>query len=296
MPRNVVGGMLRGGLYTRVVGRRILYFQRLTSTMDEATRQAQKGAEDGTVVLAEEQTAGRGRFERAWVSAAGNIHLSIILRPTLQGLPYLSIVSGVAVARAIRKTTGLKPTIKWPNDVRLSGKKVCGILVENALQGNTVEYAVVGIGVNVSLEPSTVDELANIATSLNVETGKDVDREDLLRRLLQEMDGLYLPMRPPSGPSRTGITGRVHGGTDGPDTSRQHSDRVIAEWRSLLETLGQPVEVRWQDEVHTGYAEDVDGLGNLMLRLGDGTLTTIPAGEVFQTRAVTSKEETGDRR
>ena len=272
MPRNMVSSMLREGLYTRVVGRRILFFQRLPSTMDEAGRQAREAADQGTVILAEEQTSGRGRFQREWVSPAGNLYLSIVLRPSPQALQYLSIISGVAVVRAIRKTTGLRPTIKWPNDVKIDGKKVCGILVESALQDNRVQYAIVGIGINVAFDPSSVSELAGIATSLNLETGTEVDREVLLRHLLQELDGLYLPLQQAQAGYRPADLGQSFGGDS--------LDRAKREWRAVLETLSRRVEVRWHEEVYTGYAEDVDEVGNLLLRLEDGTLVALPAGEV----------------
>ena len=272
MPRNVVAGMLREGLYTRVVGRRVLYFRRVSSTMDEAARLALEGAEDGTVVLAEEQTAARGRFDRVWVTQEGNLYLSIVLRPSRQALQYLSIVSGVAVARAIRKTIGLRPTIKWPNDVRLGGKKVCGVLVESSLLGDSVRYAIVGIGINVALDLSVVDGLADIATSLHVEAGTEVGREALLRNLLQEVDKLYLPLR--------GINGGPHASAPARSLGDGSLEQVMAEWRGLLETLGREVQVRWGEDVYAGYAEDVDDLGNLMLRQADGTLVTLPAGEV----------------
>jgi BirA family biotin operon repressor/biotin-[acetyl-CoA-carboxylase] ligase len=251
--------VLKGGLHTRVVGRRIVYFQRISSTQDEAALLAEGGAEDGTVVLAENQTAGRGRFQRAWVSGHGNIHMSILFRPSLPALRLLSIISGVAVVRAIRKTTGLRPRIKWPNDVRLGGKKVSGILVENTLRGDQVEYAIVGIGVNIALDVNAVDGLAGIATSLDIEAGRPVDREPVLRQLLQELDTLYT--------SAENASPLAHGG-------------VVDEWRDSLETLGRKVEVRWGDQVYVGHAEDVNELGGLLLRQEDGTVATLPAGEV----------------
>ena len=263
MPRSIVSATLRQGLYTRVIGRRLVHFQRLSSTMDEAARLAKQGAEDGTVIVAEAQTAGRGRFQRSWVSEAGNLYLSVILRPSLQALPYISIMSGVAVARAIRKATGLRSTIKWPNDVRIHGKKVCGILVENTVQGNNVDYAVVGIGLNVAFDPTTVEELSEIAISLNVAAGEAVDRPALLRYLLQEMDRLYLSLQQAREPA---------------------AQDIIEDWRSLLDTLGTQVEVRWGAEVYSGFAQDVDSLGNLLLRLADGTVATLPAGEVASIR------------
>ena len=258
--KNPVPGMLRDGLHTRVVGRRISYFKSLSSTQDEVARLAERGADDGTAVLTETQTAGRGRFQRQWVSGHGNIHMSILLRPSARALQLLSIMSGVAVVRAIRKSTGLTPTIKWPNDVRLGGKKVSGILVENTMRGNQVEYAVVGIGVNIALDVHSVEGLADIATTLNIEAGKPVDREQVLRHLLHELDTLYIAVGQPS---------EAEGAAD-----------VFAEWKGLLETLGRRVEVRWGDEIHVGAAEDVDPLGALLLRRDDGRVVTLPAGEV----------------
>ena len=276
MARNIVSGMLRDGLYTRVVGKRIAYFRHISSTMDEAVRRAQEGVEEGMVVLAGEQTAGRGRLGRTWVSEPGNLYLSIVLRPSLHVLQYLSLLSSVAVLRGIRKTTGLEPTIKWPNDLRLSGKKVCGILVENTLQDNTVQYAIVGIGINVSAAPSASHELVSIATSLNGELGREVDQEILLKNLLHEMDNLYLPLRPHSSPAVKLAGDDV---TD-PTMLQPSLDRVVNEWRGHLETLGTHVKVRWHDDLYTGIAEDVDKVGNLILRQCDGTLVTLPAGEV----------------
>ena len=257
MSNALVSKMLREGLYTRIVGRRISYFELLQSTMDEGARRAESGVEEGTVILTEQQSAGRGRFNREWVSRKGNLYLSIVLRPPLNVLQYLSIMSGVAVVRAIKNTTGLNPSIKWPNDVRLSGKKVSGILVEDALEGNVVAHAIVGIGVNVTFDPSSVVDLESIATSLEKESKGPIDRESLLRNLLQEMDRLYL--------------GLMYGAGAKP---------VLAEWRSHLETLGQHVEVTWLGDVHSGYAEDVDESGNLLLRTQDDTLKVLPAGEV----------------
>jgi len=140
--------------------------------------------------------------------------------------------------------------------------------VENALQGDAVVHSIVGIGLNIELDDAAIEELGGIATSLGAELGKPVDRQTVLRQVLQEMDRLYLPLRP-------GIEGRrpVSVGTEEIEKARD-------QWRSCLETLGTHVEVRWLDEVYDGYAEDVDELGNLMLRTEDGRLVTLPAGEV----------------
>jgi BirA family biotin operon repressor/biotin-[acetyl-CoA-carboxylase] ligase len=232
----------------------LLFFQEVTSTMDEADRQAQAGAQEGTVVVAETQTAGRGRLGRSWVSRPGNLYLTVVLRPTLQSLPFLSCLAGVAVVRALGQATGLRPRLRWPNDVLLGGKKVAGILVESAVEGDAVRYALVGIGINVDLDTGNVAEIASLATSLNAAAGKPVSREDVLRHVLQGMDGLYLQLAQGKTP--------------------------LAEWRGLLDTLGRRVRVSWQDQVCWGQAEDVDELGNLQLRQDDGRLVTLTAGDV----------------
>ena len=254
MAANLVAATLRGGLYTRIVGRRIRFFQNLGSTMDEADRQGAAGVLDGTVVVAETQQASRGRFGRTWVSQPGNLYFSVVFYPTMQTLPLLSPLAGVAVVRAIAKTTGLRPRIKWPNDVLVGGKKVAGILVESVISGEEVRYAVLGIGVNVALDPDALGELSATATSLNAATGREAVREDLLRSLLQELDGLYLALRKGESP--------------------------IADWRGLLDTLGCRIIASTGRGSPTGIAEEVDDLGNLLLRLDDGRLVTLTSGDV----------------
>ena len=253
--------MIREGIIVRVIGRRLLHYQTLTSTMDEAIRLADEGAEEGTVVVAEEQTAGRGRFGRTWVSPKGNLLLSIILRPSLYSLRYLSIMAGVAAARGVAAATGLHSSLKWPNDVRVGGKKVGGVLVENSLQANLVQYAVVGIGINVELDSAALGPLSTTATGLNAELGRLVPRERLLRHLLEESDSLYHSLQQGSSP--------------------------LDEWRGLLDTLGKQVRVQvsrpgpsGEVRVYTGMAEDVDAAGNLLLRTAAGRRVALSAGEV----------------
>ena len=171
MAGNVVSATLRGGLFTRIVGRRLLYFQEIPSTMDEAARLAEQGAEEGTVVVAENQTAGRGRQGRTWVSRGGNLYFSIIFRPAPDVLPLISMLAGVAAARAIRRVTALDPRLKWPNDVMLHGKKVAGILVESVVRGDRADYAVLGIGINVSLDTGSAGEISALAISLDAAVG-----------------------------------------------------------------------------------------------------------------------------
>ena len=256
---NIVAETLSGGLYTRLVGKRLLFFQEVSSTMDEAVRRAERGTEEGTVIVAETQTASRGRHGRNWVSRSGNLYLSVVLYPTLQTLPFLNSLCGVAVVRAITNISGLKPRIKWPNDVLLNGKKVAGLLVESAISGAQVRHSIVGIGVNVDLDADEIDELSGNAISLNHASAGDIPREELLREILQQLDALYIQLN--------------------------HGITPIEEWEELLDTLGQQVRVSWQGEDYVGYADGIDELGSLQLRQDDGRLQTFAAGDVTSLRS-----------
>jgi len=254
MPPNLVAATVRQGLFTRIIGRRLLYYPDLSSTMDEAGKLGEGDAEEGAVVVAETQTAGRGRQGRNWVSQPGNLLVSVLFRPTLEALPFISIIGGVAAARAVRKVTGLEPQIKWPNDLLIQGRKVAGILAESAIAGDTVWYAVLGVGMNVSLNTDQTEEIASFATSVNAAAGKVVPREDLLRQFLMDLDALYLAL--------------------GQDQS------PIEEWQGLLSTTGQRLEATWGNESFIGVAEGTDPMGNLLLRQDDGSLLTLTAGDV----------------
>ena len=254
MPPNLVAATVRQGLFTRIIGRRLLYYPDLSSTMDEAGKLGEGDAEEGAVVVAETQTAGRGRQGRNWVSQPGNLLVSVLFRPTLEALPFISIIGGVAAARAVRKVTGLEPQIKWPNALLIQGRKVAGILAESAIAGDTVWYAVLGVGMNVSLNTDQTEEIASFATSVNAAAGKVVPREDLLRQFLMDLDALYLAL--------------------GQDQS------PIEEWQGLLSTTGQRLEATWGNESFIGVAEGTDPMGNLLLRQDDGSLLTLTAGDV----------------
>ena len=248
-------------LATRYVGRNCIYLASTTSTMDRAHQEAKGGALEGTIVVAEEQTAGRGRFQRPWVSPRGNaIYLSVILRPELPHLLKLNMVASLAVVRSVRRETGLEPRVKWPNDVEIGGKKLCGILIDTAVTAEAVDYAILGLGVNVALDPAQHPEIAGIATSLSQALGRPVRRLPVLASLLLELEALYETVR--------------RGGS------------ILGEWRSCLNTLGRTVQVTWPGEqeekpvAEEGVAEDVDEEGALLLRRADGTQARVVAGEV----------------
>lgn len=235
------------------MGKRVVFREETASSMELAWDEAKRGAPEGTLALAESQTAGRGRRGRSWVSPSGsNLTFSLLLRPMPKALPRLTRLAAVAVARAIEECTPLRPAFKWPNDVLLGGKKVCGILVESRVEGEDV-WAVVGVGLNVNFDPRAYPEIADIATSLASELGRPLPRAPLLAAFLEQFEALYLVADSP---------------------------QAFQEWRTRLSTLGRQVRMNGDGEALLGMAEDVDSEGALLLRCADGTLKRFLAGEV----------------
>ena len=264
------------------VGREIYLHETLKSTMDEVKRLAENGVSEGTVVIAEEQTVGRGRFDRSWVSEPGkDLLFSVVFRPDVAQAPYINMAAALSICSTVGQATGLATTIKWPNDVKLAGRKVSGILVESTvspsarsradarsvraptpalspaggeIQREGYDYTVLGVGLNVNSNPASVPEIAETATSMYRETGITFDRTDTLIQVLRELDRRYALIK--AGQS------------------------MRQEWAAQLETLGRNVVVRWKDSAEEGTATGVDEMGNLILTKADGTTKTIVAGEV----------------
>jgi len=253
--RDLSAASLHRELRTKLIGQNVLYYPVTSSTLDIAKQVAKEGATEGTIVIADHQTAGRGRFGRNWWAPSdSSILLSIVLRPRLEQLRHLNMAATLAVALSIEKVTGLEPVIKWPNDVLIGGKKVSGILIESEVEEEKVNFVVIGIGLNVNLDPSSNPEIAETATSLRAALGEGVSRLEMLCSLLGEFEELYDALR--------------------------EGEPIDELWRSYLGTLGQQVAVRCGEQVWQGYAESVDDEGNLLLRCPDGSLLTIVAGEV----------------
>jgi BirA family transcriptional regulator, biotin operon repressor / biotin---[acetyl-CoA-carboxylase] ligase len=245
---------LRTQLNTHFVGRNLIYLPQVTSTNDVALEAAASGAPEGTVVLAGCQTTGRGRLKRAWLSPRGNIAFSLVLHPPLKRLPYMIMVASLGVANAIESTIRAPAGIKWPNDVFIRGKKVCGILIENQIRDRSVR-SVIGIGINVRMDMAALPEIAATATSLEGEAGRPISETDLLAAIFYEIERLYLVLNVL------------------PDT-------VFQAWRKRLVMLGKPVRVISGVVITTGIAEDVNLDGSLCLRLPDGSLEVIVSGDV----------------
>jgi BirA family biotin operon repressor/biotin-[acetyl-CoA-carboxylase] ligase len=244
-------------LDTRFMGQQVVCLDSVTSTNDVAKQLVEEGAPEGTVVLGEEQTVGRGRQRRKWVAPAGSsLLVSFLLRPTLASdqMPLLLMASALAVATAIEKSTGLEVHFKWPNDILLGGRKAGGILIETGLSGEDLDYAVIGVGLNVNFDVADFPDIAATATSLSTELGREVSRPKVLRSLLTSMEREYTLMVEGQSPSER--------------------------WVARLAHLGQPIVVQtpWGEE--RGLMDTVDPVGNLVLRKDDGTKVTITVGDV----------------
>ena len=246
---------VQSALSNSVVGHSIYYHQVLASTMDTARDLAHDGEREGAVIVAEEQNKGRGRFNRVWVSPPGlNLYFTVLLRPERDQLPYMNMAAALAVFDTVAGFAGLKPAVKWPNDVRVGGRKLSGILIETEFDGDRLAHALVGIGLNVNLDVSEHPEIADTATSLRSEAGREFNRSDALHSVLANFDAWYACVK--AGKSLT------------------------EDWAATLETLGRQVELRWRDQVLEGIAESVDDEGNLILLQPDGERTSVVAGEV----------------
>ena len=244
-------------LTTSFVGQALHHWEALPSTMDEAWRLALAGAPDGTVVLADEQTAGRGRLKRSWWAPPGSsLLLSLLLRPgwPARRAQRLTMVCSLAVCEAISVVAGVEAQVKWPNDVLIEGQKVCGILTELDLAGEQLGTAVVGIGINVNLDFEGAPSLMSPATSLMLAAGRTVSRLDLLVTLLDGIERRYVATRE--------------------GQSYHH------EWAERMATLGREVQVSGVTEAWQGVAMDVDADGALLVRAKDGTIQRVLAGDV----------------
>jgi BirA family biotin operon repressor/biotin-[acetyl-CoA-carboxylase] ligase len=222
--------------------------------MDAARDEALKGAKEGTVVIAGEQTGGRGRLKRAWLAPEGNIALSVILHPDIKALPCLIMIASLAAAQSIESVAGVKASIKWPNDVLIGDKKVGGILIENEVRGNKAAFSIVGIGINIDLKAADYAEIAKTATSLKEASGKKDLRIKIIQALLTEFEKLYLKL--PDGKT------------------------IYEAWRDKLVTLGKKVRAQMGSQSIEGIAEVVDEEGALMINGEDGRLTRVVAGDV----------------
>ena len=246
---------LSSSLKTLFIGRDIRYFDRVASTNEVARELARSGIPEGATIVANYQDAGRGRMGRTWVSPPGSsLLVSIVLRPSLAEINSLIMAGALATVKAIESTTALKASIKWPNDVEIDGKKICGILAESEVERGRLLFAVLGTGLNVNFDPRQHPGIPSTATSLSIEAGYPIGRVPVLRAYLETLEHYYLASR---------------GGAP-----------VWQEWKDHLETLGKWVRLTSGGSVTEGWAEDVDASGTIYIRQPNGQVIKALAGEV----------------
>jgi len=245
-------------LKTNFIGHDIHYFKEVDSTNDVAKYLAEQGAEEGTIVIAEIQNRGKGRRGKTWISPPGGVWMSIILRPEIPpfNAPQLTLVTGVAVAETLQKECNLDVGIKWPNDILIGNKKVCGILTEVNASIEKVNYVVVGIGIDMNVDvPLFPPDLQKGATSLKNELDTEINGAILVQKFLLEFENIYNEFKEGKFPE------------------------ILKEWRSLSKTIGNNVEVRTRGKTIHGEAVGINKEGILILELEDGTLRKIISGE-----------------
>lgn len=248
---------LRHGLDTKRFGRKVYTFETIDSTNTCARALAGCWAAEGTVVFAEEQTAGRGRLGRSWNSSPGdNLTFTIVLRPSLPptSLNLLPLLTAVAVAEAIERFCGVKTECKWPNDLLIGGRKVAGILLESSFKQEMVEYVVIGIGLNVN-QTEFPPEIAARATSLRVASGASVDRPGLFREIMTCLEDRY---------DRLAVEGY---------------DSIVPLWLHRSPMLGRRIEVSQDGAVFTGVVRGIGAEGSLLLETA-GQVRGLVAGDV----------------
>ena len=244
-------------IHTKWAGKTVHFARETDSTNLWIKRLAKEGAPEGTLALAEFQSAGRGRLGRSWEVPEGtSVMMSILLRPKFepQYAPTLTLVMGMAVAKAV-KSLGFDVSIKWPNDVVVSHKKICGILTEMGVRDGKIDYAVIGVGINVNIKEFP-EEMADKATSLYLESGKEFDRSQIPGLVMEAFEKYY---------EKFAATCDLSG--------------LKEEYESILANYNQPVRVLAK-EPYEGVARGITDGGELLVEKTDGTIVAVSAGEV----------------
>ncbi|MGE5844547.1 MAG: biotin--[acetyl-CoA-carboxylase] ligase [Syntrophaceae bacterium] len=251
---------LRGYFIRKTIGRRIEYHEEVESTNTEALHLAQQGAEEGTVVIAEAQSAGRGRLNRSWESPPSmNLYLSVVLRPDIPAAAasLIPLMVGVAVADVISQYCPGKVRLKWPNDILIGGKKICGILTEMRTKADRVSFIIAGIGVNLNMQKLHFPrELRETATSLRIETALDIDRVDFAVRLFDILGNWYRVF--------------LNGG----------AAAIREKWLQYADLVGKRVEVVFKETVQHGTVRGLDENGALLLE-GETGMQQVLAGDLY---------------
>jgi len=259
-PNKVSANEIQLGLKTEVLGKNIYYEEEVTSTQKIAHRLAYDGVQEGALVVAELQTAGRGRLDRTWYSPKGTgIWMSLILRPPIppQKAPQLTLLAAVAIVQAIQEVTGIVPDIKWPNDILINGKKCVGILTELQAEPDQVQSVIMGMGINVNhTKDQFPEELQSIATSLAIEKGEQINRARLIQEILLKIETLYRQYL-------------------------KHGFRPIKLlWEGYAVSIGKEITARTLHGSVRGKALGITEEGVLVLETQDGTIHHIHSADI----------------
>ena len=257
-PDRLIPEELAALVRTGTIGLRIVHREEVDSTNDLAKELAQEGAPEGTVVIAEIQTAGRGRLERSWASPRGGIWLSVILRPPLApvGATRFTILAAVAVAKAI-ETLDITPEIKWPNDILIEGRKVCGILLELSAQADRIEHLIIGFGINANITKDDIPVKARErATSLAEVLRREIPRAPFVATLFSALEREYRRL--------------LDGDWEG----------VLSDWILRCNMVNKHIVLDTHRGIEEGVFAGVDDFGAIRLRNADGEVKTYAAGDV----------------
>lgn len=265
IPDSLIPSEIRWRLKTKIIGREILSYRKVDSTNTIAYELAEKGLKEGAIIVADEQARGRGRQGRFWQSPPNTgIYMSCILRPqmTPNEIPKITLVAAVALARAVREFTGLAAMIKWPNDILIGGKKACGILTEMKAEQDSIDFIILGIGINVNTQPK---DLPKSGTSLKSELRhfgrtEGLSRIDLVKKIIEMIEEYYIILK------------------------KRGSCPIIEEWKSLSAMLGSRVKVTLAGRAFEALAHDIDPDGALVVRLDSGVLEKVSSGDVVMVR------------
>ena len=265
IPDSLIPGEIRWKLKTKLMGKAVLSYKKIDSTNDSAYALAEGGIAEGTVVIAEEQTKGKGRHGRKWESPPkSGVYMSCVIRPEMapNEIAKITLVAAVAIAKAVRRFTGLEAMIKWPNDILVNGRKVCGILTEMKAEQDSICFIILGIGINVN---APIADLPKGASSLKEELRRpskrdNLSRVELTKKVLESLEEEYFRLR-----------------TKG-------FKPIIEEWRSLSALPGAKIKVLLPGRTIEGEAHDIDSDGSLVLRLDSGVLEKVSSGDVVMLR------------
>ncbi|MCP4649983.1 MAG: biotin--[acetyl-CoA-carboxylase] ligase [PVC group bacterium] len=243
-------------LKTKKFGQKVVSYASIGSTNDAAYTLAEQNAMEGTLVVAEQQTKGKGRMGRSWKSPHGEgIYASLILRPVItpEEAGKITLMAAVSIAKTIRQLSGLPAVIKWPNDIMIENEKICGILTEMSAELDMINFVVLGVGININTDSH---KLPPGATSVCQKLGREINRVEFLRVLLLEMERHYEKIK------------------------KKKFTLIIDEWRNLSTTLGNRIKVKWRGRIIEGQAMDVDENGALIMRDDLGFLHHVLSGDV----------------